>query len=140
MSYYGSKKRSWICIFVVVFILITGICFDQIKTNSLFSCALNVESDTVVSVRNAVMWEQQTCTPKMLQLKSVSGMRAMVGWTDRQSRMESTFNQVPLDYLLRESGAVFWLWGILILLSVEAGERIANFVHKSDGKKRVSAV
>lgn len=135
MKFLNAKKCSFGCILIALFVMITGMCFDQVKTDSLFSYMPSEDMQPVILSIGTSVWEQQICTPKMLQIRNV-GVVSETRWSERQGREAISWNLILADLFLKESGGTFLLWVMAVFLSDEAGKRIANFVHKSDGKKR----
>lgn len=140
MNYLSSRKSNWICICIVVYILITGMCFDEGKTHSLFLYSPGAKSYVTIASINAVILEQQTCIPKTLNMKSPSGILVSGDWEDKESREEACFDFVSANAVLRESGGSFLLLEADGIMNMDVSKRIANYVHRSDGKKRVCTV
>ncbi len=140
MNRLSSKKSSWICVCIVAFMLITGMCFDEDKTHSLFLYSPGAKSHVTIISVSAVALEQQEYIPEMLQMERACRILTAFDGEDKENREEACFDVALEAAVLNEFGGGFRFLGFGVLLNIEVAKRIVNHAHRSDGKKRVCVV
>ena len=115
----------------------TGMCFEQIETDSLFSFGLSTESHATISSISTITWELQICISERLEkVKGAQTITTIKRW-EKAGKINVGCAPFLADNLLRKLGEINGICLIVALLCVKIEKKIINFVHKSDGKKRM---
>ncbi len=132
-----QKNKQWICYFIALFIFMSGMCFENVKTDSLF-----------------LRTSKEGAAYASLIGSDVSGMEARteeIAGANRTSRIIGIQNQsVQLRRTVRLfCGYILSLAGIalahkfytteerLIQTTVNGQAVVVNYIHNIDGKKRI---
>ena len=60
------KKKQILCLILALFVFFTGVCFEQIEADSLFSFTLETEPSSYVGTYEVTILKAELCTAKML--------------------------------------------------------------------------
>ena len=141
-----EKRKQWICKFIVLFLFITGMCFEDVKADSGFACtmlasqakdAANVES-MQTEKEFAIYMEKELEVTEMIVAKSTTNTQQLIASISSGKRN------------LRLSVAIIYVTALGLLLSnsyvmsfvSQLPERVSktivvNYIHNTDGKKRI---
>ena len=133
-----EKSKQWICKFIVLFIFITGMCFEEVKADSVFVCTLNPSIDSYIQSSDADDIEVEHSTVEVIATRSSSNGRQIVHpmTTGKKGLRLSValLYVVVLDLLLSNSYATSF---VLAIPERMCKTSVVNYIHNTDGKKRV---
>ena len=142
----SEKSKQWICKFIILFIFITGMCFDEVKADSVFACTITashtkdaVNAESIQSGKKpAVYMEKEFEVTEMIVAKSTVNTQQLIASISNGKRT------------LKLSVAIVYVTALGLLLSnsyvmsyfSQLPERVCkttvvNYIHNTDGKKRV---
>lgn len=133
-----NKKNKLICVLITLFVFISGMYFEDSKVDSVFGCTPTETTNYFISSVNTVISYAQACTTEML---GVRGNRELEQLTIRFANQRRDTKIFP-DFLcqnnfsLNEGISYTSLEGMQLILKFQ-DELVKNFIHKSDGKKRI---
>lgn len=138
-----EKSKRWICKFIVLFLFITGMCFDEVKADSVFVCTIITESAAKIQTFSekesvSVYRDNDADATEMLVARSTSDTQQLIAPISTGKRTLKLFV------------ALIYITALMLLLSNPYGmayiaqmpERVCktivvNYIHNTDGKKRV---
>ena len=138
-----DKSKQWMCKFIVLFIFITGMCFEEIKADPVFVCTIISEQtlsqqDTSEEEQMMLCLDESNDVTQILAARSTSSTQQLIAPMTNGKRTVKL--SVVLIYVI-----AFWL-----LLSnsyarsyvTQLPERVCktivvNYIHNTDGKKRM---
>ena len=141
-----EKSRRWICKFIVLFLFISGMCFEEVKADSIFlytmiaSQAQN-KAEVVAAQEDdklAVYREREFEVTEMIVARSTTNMQQLIASISSAKKS------------LKLSVAIIYVTAFGLLLSnsyvmayvMQLPERVCktivvNYIHNKDGKKRI---
>ena len=133
-----KKRNKQLSIFIILFIFILGMYFDNFKVDSCFAY---VHGDAVGSGITTVapgFTGTHACTAEMLRVR---GDRGSEQFTFRLSNLRRDTGKNPgflcQNFVFLYEGRFCSGFGEIQFLSENQNELVTNFIHKSDGKKRI---
>ena len=142
----SEKSKQWICKFIVLFIFITGMCFDEVKADSIFPCTI-ITSHAKDAANTKTMQNGKKIAVYMEKGLEVTETIVAKSTVNTQQLIASISNG---KRTLKLSVAIIYVTalGLLLLNSYEVSyftqlpERVCkttvvNYIHNTDGKKRV---
>lgn len=141
-----EKRKQLICKFIVLFLFITGMCFEEVKADSAFVCAM-LTNDTKNAANTETMQNGEKLAVYMEKEIEVTETIVARSTTNTQQFMTSISNG---KRTLKLSVAIIYVAALWMLLSnsytryyiTQLPERVCktivvNYIHNTDGKKRV---
>ncbi len=131
------KNYKILCFFLILFVICSGICFESIKTDSIFACA-PIETSNVQSISfGEAASDAEVCTTEMLGIRNHSRIQQLT-----EQGIPRGVEKLSLVLLC------LYLFSILLrkffkssekvqFLEVHQEETVSNYIHKTDGKKRI---
>ena len=140
-----EKRRQWICKFIVLFLFISGMCFEEVKADSIFVCTMIAakaqDKANVVAVQDrenvAVYREKELEVTEMIVARSTTNTQQLIATISSAKKS------------LKLSVAIIYVTALGLLLSnsfvmayvTQLPERVCktivvNYIHNTDGKKR----
>lgn len=135
----GNKRNKQISVFIILFLFVLGMYLDTFKVHSAFSYAVgDMDSSCIASVASGFA-DTHVCTAGML---SSRGDRSREQITFRLSLLRRDTGKRP-DFLSQntvcpEEDSFCSVFEEKQSLSENQQELITNYIHNSDGKKRIS--
>ena len=133
-----AKRNKIFCILITLLVFISGMYFEDIKTDSVFASTLGETTNSYTSDIGSVTIDTQVCTTEML---AVCGNMVTGQFTIRFVNQRRDTGVSP-DFLCQNifslnEGKSYASIEEVQLISKSQDELIANYIHKSDGKKRI---
>lgn len=138
-----KKSRPWICKFIVLFLFITGMCFEEVKADSVFACTIISSQDKAKSEvaqagkKVAVYREKELEVTETIAARSTANTQQIIASISNAKKS------------LKLSIAIIYVTVLGLLLSnsyvmayiAQLPERVCrtivvNYIHNTDGKKR----
>lgn len=135
----GNKRNKQISVFIILFLFVLGMYLDTFKVHSAFSYAVgDMDSSCIASVASGFA-DTHVCTAGML---SSRGDRSREQITFRLSLLRRDTGKRP-DFLSQntvcpDEDNFCSFFEEIQSLSENQQELITNYIHNSDGKKRIS--
>ena len=141
-----EKRKQWICKFIVLFLFITGMCFEEVKADSSFVCTILASQAKDAANVESMQTEKEFAVymEKELEVTEIIAARTT---TNTQQIIASISNAKKS---LKLSVAIIYVTALGLLLSnsfitsyvTQLLERVCktivvNYIHNTDGKKRV---
>ena len=142
-----EKRKQLICKFIVLFLFITGMCFEEVKADSIFVCTIvanqtmkdKAEVESEQNKKNVAFYREDE-----IEVTEIIAARTT---TNTQQIIASISNAKKS---LKLSVAIIYVTALGLLLSnsfimsyvTQLPERVSktivvNYIHNTDGKKRV---
>lgn len=133
-----TKRNKLICFILTILVLLLGIYFESIKTDSLFVYAPVEGTDVQTLSYGAVLREADFCTTEMLGVRNYGGIQQLTSCYLNQEKVA----RVSLNFLCSD---VFSMLGekfftgseVMRFHSQYQEELVVHYIEKSDGKKRI---
>lgn len=131
----AGKRNSMICYFVIAVLLLSGMCFDHIESDSSYAYPECSKTADVFYSAGGVLTAVDSCTPKMLGQPDsdtvISDARRPAGRTSFRS------SQIILFLRNYFQSLTMILLAVGIGISIESASHtvILMYIHKKDGKK-----
>lgn len=132
-----AGHRRIIGFILTLFICVTGMYFGDVKVDSVFVCPSVDVSDACIESVDSVADNYKACTSEMLGIRRTVTLRGNLARTSgrRECRVTADFYQdngngcnIRPFYAGLFDGRAY---------NVRQEEIVTNYIHKSDGKKRV---
>lgn len=133
-----SRKQKAMCILLAIVIVLSGMCFESSKADASFLYAPAEASDSTVRPVDATIREAQLCTTETLGIRDNADIQQFAGRVNSQKR-ETSDSLALLYFNILSSAAGKFYAGSEMMRSGQQyrNELVANYIHRSDGKKRV---
>ena len=132
------KKQKLICFMLTVFVFLSGIYFENIHTDFSVVCASNEKNDSFLTTYDAVIVATEHCTTEMMGIRNNMGMQQLTSRYIGQKRDHRlSFDLLCSDIFCLSEGRSFTRFEKIYFLKQYKDECVLNYIHKSDGKKRI---
>lgn len=132
------KKDKIVYIILVLILFLSGVCFENNKADSKFLCSPVECSDSNIKSDIFTNLDIQVCTAEMLGAGRISSVQQFSCSHICKNRELKIFpDYLLLSYLSITEGKFFTSSEITQVYSKCLDELIMNYIHKSDGKKRI---
>lgn len=137
VSRVQEKRKQLLCMFMVMILCILGIFFENYQTDHSLMCAAK-ESSSQISNATEVVSNIPLCTNQMPGIRGNIRNRLWTVLFAKQAKSEKSF----LDYFsenvfVKKTGNVYTESDEIYFLKNLQKNLIVNYLHKSDGKKRI---
>ena len=130
------KKKQWICNLIALFILLMGMCFDEVKADSVFLCpqaaAIAVGLETADAVISDVDIEpvQLLCARNSVTSSQIAAQITSIRRTIKLSMLllcAAVFSLLLSNFYTVER--------IVEFLRLSGRAAVLSYIHNTDGKK-----
>lgn len=133
-----GRKYSIIGFLLFMTVMFTGMCFEDVRTDSSFAYVKNREVSSQVLGIGTVIGDEQLCTMRMLRVQGRMVIQQLNNSFVQQRSEAKEFSDILCpDLLAVESGMNFLYAWVCVPDNDNLEERITIFEHKADGKKRL---
>ena len=129
------RNKQWICNFIAVVILLTGMCVDEVRADSVFLCPQNTVAIGVETV-DAVFADAEVEPMQLLcACNSVTSSQIAAQLTNvrRTIKLSMVFLCVAVFSLLLSN--FYTAERIVEIPHLSASTAVLMFIHNTDGKK-----
>jgi len=129
------RNKQWICNLIALFILISGMCFDEVKADSIFLRPQSAMS-TGVEMAGEVLSEVAVETPELLCTRntiSSSQIVAQITNSRRVIKLSTIFLCVVIFALLLSN--FYATERVEEFTKFSMRTAVLNYIHNADGKK-----
>lgn len=132
------KRKNLFCMFMVLILFISGICFKDCSIDDFFAYTVSNETSSQLSNVEAVICDAQLCTTQMLGIRSdiVGGQQTLRYGTQGKSA-KLLLDDLSEDIISKKTGNSFSFVGEVNLFYARQSNLVTVYIHKSDGKKRI---
>lgn len=133
-----AKRNKIFCILITLLVFISGMYFEDIKADSVFASTPGETTNSYTSDIGSVTIDTQVCTTEMLAVcgNMVTGQFTIRFVNQRRDTRVSPDFLCQNIFFLNEGKSYASIEEVQ-LISKSQDELIANYIHKSDGKKRI---
>lgn len=132
------KNQKIVCIFLVIFMFLSGMCFENIKTDSPLAYAPIEKSDSCIDTCKTAVIDVQACTIEMLGVRSYSGFQHLSNRCMNPKReIKLSFDFLGTNLLSSSEGRFYTSYVTFYSFAQGQKKLVLNYIHKSDGKKRI---
>lgn len=124
---------------LLIFVMMTaGICGEALKTDAVFVQAQEGAQRTCISMSGTELSDAEACTAEMLGSRRNTGSgRLMVRHANQRRGNDASLHFLCQNIYSPNRGNSGAGCDALIFVSESSSGLIANYIHKSDGKKRI---
>ncbi len=132
-----GRKYSIIGFLLFMTVMFTGMCFEDVRTDSSFAYVKNREVSSQVLGVGTVIGDEQMCTTRMLRVQGRMVIRQLNNSFVQQRSEAKEFSDMLCPGLLMEERVMNFQYAwVCVPDNDNLEERITTFEHKADGKKR----
>ncbi len=147
-----NRKHKWISGLLILAMLISGICFGERKADPVLACAPAQTADSRIAAADNVSGQTVACilpvksipADEQLYTEETSGFRINAGLGRSPFRPAGQRREagISLGFLcqnffsLRKGGS-YTDFDRVCSAGISGEESVANYLHRSDGKKRI---
>ena len=129
------KNKQWVCNFIALIILLTGMCVDDVKADSMFLCPqtvvmTNVEKADAVLTDVTIETTQLLCTRNAISSRQIAAQIINVRKTIKLSMV---FLCVAVFALLLSN--FYTVERVVEYPRLSMRTAVLKFIHNTDGKK-----
>ncbi len=133
-----GRKYSIIGFLLFMTVMFTGMCFEDVRTDSSFAYVKNREVSSQVLGIGTVIGDEQLCTTRMLRVQGRMVIQQLNNsFVQQRSEAKDFFEILCPDILAEASGMNSLYAWVYVPDNDNLEERITTFEHKADGKKRL---
>lgn len=131
-------KSQKICIFILGLMLIFGMCSDAFKTDSFFCVVSHSEhSDSDILYTNTLS-EVTYCTPEILDNSGSQTLENFISrYIIRRNNAAKSLYWLCPSLILPSKNDIFSDYSVNFFYTKKPDNGVINYLHKSDGKKRI---
>lgn len=132
-----SQKNRWLCVWIAFFVLIAGMYFDGFKIDSVFVCA-PMPSASRIAAMEFDLTDAKACTTEMLGIRGTLESKHAAGCVVHPRRDNRSIFLFFCPNITAQKQGKFYtgVWETQ-LCAVSQKTLVTNYIHKSDGKKRI---
>lgn len=132
------KNNRLICILFVILTVLSGICFDYVKTDSFFWCASEGTKEYSVISADYPVHETGLCSSQQLIRSGESVVHFLSSRFANQKKQSQTSLAVLASELFSLHRIKYFIQSkIRLVCSLYPNEQITAYIQKTDGKKRI---
>lgn len=132
-----QKNKQWICYFIALFIFMSGMCFENIKADSLALCTTKADT-AYASLTGSMIPGMEARTEEIAGANRTSRILGIQNQSVQLRRTVRLFCSYILSLASIALAQKFYMSEEPFLLVKEDGHRIVlNYIHNMDGKKRI---
>ena len=132
-----AKKRNIMCLIVVILSLFSSICFDQVKIDTGFMHPVMTSSDSVLKPVTSEIKEIRLCSTKVLSECRTSQSILLKGRNNSHKGNGHFPEFLYSAFFLTYVGKFCCDSENSSLSAMISPSHIINYIHRSDGKKRI---
>lgn len=134
-----KRKNQKILYFaLILFLIVTGMYFDNDRIHFCFPDGSLHETNAYLEVPDDVCFSETACTTEMLFQQRTTIQKPVSGQTCNQKReIRISLEVLQQDIYHADQENLVLVSGVLDLSDQFPKERITNYIHKTDGKKRL---
>lgn len=138
MNGVPQRRRKWICLLIIQLVLVLGIYCENDRADSASVCAPASTTGSYLTSADTMLHEEQACTAELLGMQgNIGPEQGILRYTD--SNKDTGFHPDSL-YLVNdfqyigtsEAGSE-----TVLPVSGHPDTLVTNYIHRSDGKKRI---
>lgn len=132
------KKQRLLCFVLIILVFISGMCFENIKTEVSAECVSTENVNSYIMPRDVTMVDAEHCTTEMMGIRNGAGIRRLTNGYPGHKRESRTFLEFLYSNIFSLSeGKIPTRFEIIYFLNQNQEELVLKYIHKSDGKKRI---
>ena len=132
------KSTNWISIIIAFVLLLTGLYFDNSKIHSMFVCIPFETSDFQNVAEELIIADTQPCTAEMLGVRGHASTNLIAYRLSNQKRdIKGSLNFLCQNIDFSNRRKSYSSSQKIQMVSKIQEEFITNYIHNSDGKKRI---
>lgn len=129
------KFRTYICVFLAVFHILCGVCYDVAETDLLFGTTMNITGETIqTGIRSGAKPVLLIGTDTLNICESEVCFQGRIRMT-RSCFLHGFLALIFIAWLLRLAHVCRYLLELSEILLISAMRNIIFYIHKQDGKK-----
>ena len=130
------RNQKIICLFLAVFILISGIGVRMVKADSIFVSSAVKENDSCISSIATFLVENELCATELIAVKSTSHVRQMAGKIPYGHKdVKASFHALCSDMVSGFFSIFFTAVHAVQFQELYSRQTVLNYIHNKDGKK-----
>lgn len=132
------KNQKIIYFALILFLIVTGMYFDNDRIHFCFADGSLQAANACLEVPDDIYFSETACTLEMLSQQRTTIQKPVSGQSCNQKReIRISFDVLPQDIYRAEQKNHVLDSGALQLSEQLPKERIMNYIHNTDGKKRL---
>ena len=133
-----KKGIKLICVLIILSIFISGLHFGKFKVDSIFVCAPAETANSYISSVDAIITEGQACTAEMLGIYGSTELGHLtIRFVNQRRDTKMSLNCLYQNIFFLNEGKYYACFEKIQFVSGNQDELVTNYIHKSDGKKRI---
>lgn len=129
-------KYKIFCFVLAVFLSVSGMCFEKIKTDSLFAYVSMEETSSYLLPCYAKISEDKVCTTEMLSSQNFVELQQLSQYASQKREMKISLDLLCFDILSLAEGKFASGSETIQSFRPNPSRLVTTYIHQSDGKKR----
>ena len=131
------KKKQILCLILALFTFFTGVCFEQVEADSLFSFTLEKEPSSYVGTYDVKMLKAELCTTKMLGIRDHTYLEKSMNKTaDSRKNVGKQLGLYWTNVSSTSFSSFYATVNVVFHPKLHNNFVILTYIHNADGKKR----
>ena len=133
-----TRKNTVWCIIIALLIVVAGMYFEDGKVDSISSCAFSEEPNCYISESDSVITKEDVDITRTLGVREyVEASLRTNGLTNQSRAMKVSLFYKDINVFSSNEGKYYASLEEVQLIFDRGDEFAINYIHKSDGKKRI---
>lgn len=130
-----TKSRQMLCWILTVFMLISGMCLDNVEADSLFVCTSAERSVSYLSPLKAKIYDAESCTIEMLGVRTISYIHNMIQRLGSRTDIKISLISVIAAGISQFFSNFHIAVNTVQLPKLYSHAAVLCYIHNQDGKK-----
>lgn len=131
------KQYRIICFIIAVLVSISGMCFEDVKADCGFEYAPVEKTNAHIIDGDSAIKDTGICTTEMLRSCNAGVQQHLRAYEGQRRELKGSLYFLCADIISLNEGHLFNGSQICLFCSHNQNKFITNYIHKSDGKKRI---
>ena len=138
MSFIHIKKYRFAYSIIAIIILISGFCFENIKTEPTYLCTPIEVHNPTINITNNASSDTSIFTAEMLGFYSPAYHQRIESRQFLRNVKEEVISDFMYTFLLSINGTRFkFKYELVPFIKTSNKELVISYIHNTDGKKRI---
>lgn len=131
------RKYKIIYLLLAVFFLVSGMCFEKIKTDSSLMYASMEKASSYLLPCYTQLGDDKVCTTEMLGNDGFVGLQQLSQYISQKREMRVSLDLLYLNIFALTEGKRVFSEEMTQSFHQNLNRLVTHYIHQSDGKKRI---
>lgn len=136
-----NKRKGIVCVIIAFFMLFSGMCLENVQTDSSFACAAARNITSYMTSQDMEIVKSEAYTTESINVRNTSYVQQR-GNRSSQSRrvMKGSMEFLHINQESQIVSNFYTAADMVQLPELYSKTAVLNYIHNQDGKKRISGL